>query len=229
MEIGENVTRIARSTSETVAVAREGETIVSKSVVEVRDIAENVGKPGAFVRSLGERSARIGEIVSVINDIADQTNLLTLNAAIEAARAGDRGRGFAVVADEARKLAERTANATSEIGAMIGTIQKETALAVESMGNVTEKMEGGVSLSVRAGETLKAIVRSTDDLALMIQQITSATEQMTSTSEIMARDIEQIATLSKDASSSSEETKCATVKLSRLALDMKKIVSVFKT
>ncbi|MBA4418185.1 MAG: methyl-accepting chemotaxis protein [Syntrophus sp. (in: bacteria)] len=227
-DVARNVSEIAASTSDTLMVAREGETIVHRSVTEVKDIAVTVSESAIFVKSLGERSKHIGDIVGVINDIADQTNLLALNAAIEAARAGEQGRGFAVVADEVRKLAERTAQATSEISTMILAIQEETLKAVHSMENVATKVETGVELTAQAGEALKDIVTSAGGLDSMIQQIASAAEQMSATSEEITKDIEQIAVISNDTSSRSDQTHQAALTLSRLSEALQKTISVFK-
>ncbi len=228
MDIAQNVNNIAGAAQVTLAVAKDGQGIVDKSVTEVKEIAETVDASSEFVRSLGDRSRQIGEIVDVIGDIADQTNLLALNAAIEAARAGEQGRGFAVVADEVRKLAERTANATSEISAMIKTIQEEVFKAVDSMENASGKVTVGVELSAHAGEALKNIVEKADELQLMVQQIASATEEMSTTSEEITKDIGQIASASRETSESSSHTTQAAAELSRLSINLQKTVGEFK-
>ena len=228
MDIAQNVNSIAGAAQVTLAVAKDGQGIVDKSVMEVKEIAETVDASSEFVRSLGDRSRQIGEIVDVIGDIADQTNLLALNAAIEAARAGEQGRGFAVVADEVRKLAERTANATSEISAMIKTIQEEVFKAVDSMENASGKVTVGVELSAHAGEALKNIVEKADELQLMVQQIASATEEMSTTSEEITKDIGQIASASRETSESSSHTTQAAAELSRLSINLQTTVGEFK-
>jgi methyl-accepting chemotaxis protein len=228
MDIAQNVNNIAGAAQVTLTVARDGQDIVDRSVAEVKEIAKTVDTSSEFVRSLGDRSRHIGEIVDVIGDIADQTNLLALNAAIEAARAGEQGRGFAVVADEVRKLAERTANATSEISAMIKTIQEEVSKAVDSMENASGKVNIGVELSAHAGEALKNIVAKADELQLMVQQIASATEEMSTTSEEITKDIGQIATASRETSESSHHTTQAAEELSRLSVNLQKTVGEFR-
>jgi methyl-accepting chemotaxis protein len=228
VDIARNASNIAASSAETLKLARDGETIVHRSVKEVKEIAQTVDESASFVRSLGERSKHIGEIVSVINDIADQTNLLALNAAIEAARAGEQGRGFAVVADEVRKLAERTAQATSEIGDMIKAIKDEVSLAVDSMENVSSKVNTGVELSSQAGDALEVIVKQADDLQVMVQQIASATEEMSATAEEVSKDIEQIALVSRESSSSSDQTTQAALELSSLSTNLQRTVGEFR-
>ena len=228
LDVAKNASSISQSAEETARTAREGETIVNRAVKEVKEIAFTVTDSSEFVRSLGERSKQIGEIVGVINDIADQTNLLALNAAIEAARAGEQGRGFAVVADEVRKLAERTANATSEIGTMIRSVQEEVGKAVEIMANATSKVDHGVRLSEEAGHSLAAIVKSVDGLQTIMHQIASATEEMSTTSEEISKEIEQIAGISRETSSSSEETAQASGELSKLSVTLENIVKEFK-
>ncbi|HOV89714.1 MAG TPA: HAMP domain-containing methyl-accepting chemotaxis protein [Syntrophorhabdaceae bacterium] len=228
VDIAKNTANIADSAKKAVDTAQQGNMIVERSVGEVKEIDETVNESARFVKSLGERSAHIGEIVSVINDIADQTNLLALNAAIEAARAGEQGRGFAVVADEVRKLAERTAQATSEIEDMIKAIQNEVGKAVEIMDTATVKVQSGVSLTAQAGDALKAIVKSSDELQLMVQQIASATEEMSATSEEISKEIVDIANASRDTTASSHETAQAAVSLSQIATKLDETIRFFR-
>ncbi|HAK87800.1 MAG TPA: methyl-accepting chemotaxis protein [Nitrospiraceae bacterium] len=228
VDIAKNASNIELSATKTTKIAQEGEQIVDRSVAEVKAIADTVRESAQLMGSLGERSKQIGEIVSVINDIADQTNLLALNAAIEAARAGEQGRGFAVVADEVRKLAERTAKATSEIGEMIKAIQDEVSRAVHSMEEGTKRVEVGVEFSVKAGDALRNIVNSVNELHSMVQQIASATEEMSTVSEQISGDIETIASVSKETSSGAEQIAGASSDLARLASNLQNIVGQFK-
>jgi methyl-accepting chemotaxis protein len=184
-DTGELVSQIdTRSQDSAAAVER-----VSR---EISDIAGECRGRSTVMSSLGERSEHIRNIVNVIKDIADQTNLLALNAAIEAARAGEQGRGFAVVADEVRKLAERTAKATIEIGAMIGSIHQDTQQALSRMDTTFKAVDVGVSLSHEATERIQAIRQLTGDMVSRMGDIaTSTTEQKNATTS-MAQSAERI-------------------------------------
>jgi methyl-accepting chemotaxis protein len=228
IDIAKNASNIAQSSSETAAIAKKGEEVVEKSVIESKTIVETVNASAHVMQSLGQKSKQIGEIIDVINDIADQTNLLALNAAIEAARAGEQGRGFAVVADEVRKLAERTAKATSEISSMIGSIQGEVASAVDAMNHTNEKVNVGLQYSVEAGEQLKAIVQSVTSLQNLVQQIATATEEMSTTSEAISGDIQAVAGGAKEILGGSDQIAQSSSELARLAGDLKVIVQQFK-
>ena len=228
LDVAKNAGSISKSANDTANTAHEGEAAVNRAVKEVKEIASTVSDSSRFVHSLGERSKQIGEIVGVINDIADQTNLLALNAAIEAARAGEQGRGFAVVADEVRKLAERTAQATSQIAGMIRSVQDEVRNAVEIMANATSKVDQGVRLSEEAGSSLASIVTSVESLQAIMQQIASATEEMSATSEEITKEIEQIATISREASLSSGQTAQASGELASLSATLQDIVREFR-
>ena len=228
LDIAKNTASIEASATDTVKLAKDGETVVDSSVERVKAIAKTISESAELIKSLGDRSNQIGEIINVINDIADQTNLLALNAAIEAARAGDVGRGFAVVADEVKKLAERAGNSTAEIGDMIKSIQDEVHRVVLSMESVTKEMKVGVDLSSQAGDVLRSIVTGVDQLHVMVQQIASATEEMAATSEEINRDIETIASVSKETSGSSEQIASASQELSELSVNLEKIVGGFK-
>jgi methyl-accepting chemotaxis protein len=227
IDIAKNASTISKSSSDTAAKARKGADVVRKSVAESRSIVETVNASTNVVQSLGDKSKQIGEIVDVINDIADQTNLLALNAAIEAARAGEQGRGFAVVADEVRKLAERTAKATTEITQMIGAIQGEVAIAVDAMGNTNEKVNVGLKYSLEAGEELKQIVVSAVHLQKLVEQIAAATEEMSTTSESISGDIQAVAGGARDISGDSDQIAQSSAELARLAGQLKTIVDQF--
>ncbi|MBF0539422.1 MAG: methyl-accepting chemotaxis protein [Nitrospirae bacterium] len=228
IDVAKNASEISASSSDTLKLAQDGETIVKKSIAEVKSIADTVNTSAQLISSLGDRSKQIGDIINVIKDIADQTNLLALNAAIEAARAGEQGRGFAVVADEVRKLAERTASATMEIGKMITAIQEETAKAVTSMSGATNMVEVGVELSTQAGDSLHEIVNSINSLQLMVQQIASATEEMSTVSETITSDIETVASVSRETMESSQQIAHSSGDLSRLSSELQEVVSQFK-
>ncbi len=228
MEVARNTGEIAAAAGDTTVTARQGQDIVGKSVVEVGEIARTVNQTGDLVVSLGERSRQISKIVEVINDIAEQTNLLALNAAIEAARAGEQGRGFAVVADEVRKLADRTAKSTAEIDAMIRYVQADLDRVVTSMGDVRQRVELGVCYSGEAGTALQGIVTRAEALQTMVQRIASATEEMNATSEEITRDIAVIAAVSQQTSKSLEETVGTSVELGGLSDKLLQVVGEFR-
>ena len=227
-EIAKNTSTIANCAKDTAGIAKEGGTIVDKSITEVKEIAETVHESSNLMKSLGERSKQIGAIVNVINEIADQTNLLALNAAIEAARAGEQGKGFAVVADEVRKLSERTAKATSEIGAMINAIQDEINKTGSSMDDAAKRVGAGVEFSSQAGEALKRIVASINELQSMVHQIATSIEEMSATSEQISLDILTVANVSKDTTSGSGQIAQASSNLAHLASKLTEIGSQFK-
>ncbi len=228
IDIAKNSSDIATSSADTLKTAEDGALIVSKTVNEVQEISATVEDLAKIMTALGDRSKQIGEIIGVIKDIADQTNLLALNAAIEAARAGEQGRGFAVVADEVRKLAEKTAHSTSEIGEMITAIQAETEKAVVSMGEGTKKVKVGVELANQAGGGLRKIVDSVNGLQAMVQQIASATEEMSTVSEQISGDIEVIATVSRETSAGSCQIGQESSDLSKMAVELRTDVNHFR-
>ncbi len=226
-DIAKNAALMSVAAEDSTKVARNGGEIVDKSVGEVTAIADTVNSSATMVRSLGERSKQIGAIVHVIKNIADQTNLLALNAAIEAARAGEHGRGFAVVADEVRILAARTTKATAEISDMIHAIQKEVDDTVASINEGTRRVALGVGYSKEAKVALDGIVSSINDLSGSIYQIASATEEMSTVSENIGSDIDSIAKVSKETSKGAVQIAQSATHLARLSSDMRGIIAQF--
>jgi methyl-accepting chemotaxis protein len=224
--------RSAQTTSETAAkaeeVAEQGGRVVEETVAGMKRIADVVTRSAETVRALGRSSEKIGEIIGVIDDIADQTNLLALNAAIEAARAGEQGRGFAVVADEVRKLAERTVKATKEIAGMIKAIQTDTSHAVGSMEEGTRHVDEGIKLADRAGASLKEIVTIIQHLSGMVEQIASASNQQSSASEQIAKNVEAISSVTNQSAAGVQQIARAAEDLNQLTEQLQMLVSKFK-
>ncbi len=227
-EVAHNSSKAADASRQAAENARQGGKIVNEALASMRLIAESVSATAVKMEELGKNSDEIGKIVAVIDDIANQTNLLALNAAIEAARAGEQGRGFAVVANEVRRLAERTAGATKDIAQMIGTVQKETAIAVNQMKTGTSQVEAGVATTSKAGTSLQEIITAAEGVGDMISQIATAVSQQTSTTSQINYSVDQIAKISQESAAGAQQTAKASGDLSGLALDLQQLVGRFK-
>jgi len=227
-EIARNCAVAANSSDIVSQSARTGESIIQGIVTAMTKIGEKVRESETIIKGLGERSDQIGEIAGIINDIADQTNLLALNAAIEAARAGEQGRGFAVVADEVRKLAERTARATEDIGKTIQAMQSETKAAVGSMADGVREVEAGAEETEKSGDALKEILRQVNTLTSQIDQIAVASEQQTSTTNEITGNIQKISEVMNGASGNIRENSEASSRIAGLAVDLNTLIQKFK-
>jgi methyl-accepting chemotaxis protein len=191
-------------------------------------IAEQVNATSKTVESLGARSDQIGQIVGTIEDIADQTNLLALNAAIEAARAGEQGRGFAVVADEVRALAERTTRATREIGEMIKAIQAETRGAVAAMEKGVKEVENGTVEAGKSGEAISDIIGQIGALQTQVNQIATAAEEQTATTSEISSNMMQITDVVQQTARGAHESAAAASQLNVVAEELQRLVRQFK-
>jgi len=227
-EIARNCHLAAESSGRASASAQTGSEVVRETVDGMNRIADKVRSSASVVEQLGTRSDQIGEIVATIEDIADQTNLLALNAAIEAARAGEQGRGFAVVADEVRALAERTTRATREIGTMIKSIQQETKQAVKAMEEGVVEVEQGTAGAARSGQALEEILEQINAVTGQINQIATAAEEQTATTQEISGNIQQISDTVQSGARSSQEISGASSQLSRLSVDMQEMVQRFQ-
>jgi methyl-accepting chemotaxis protein len=228
VEVAHKSMDAAENAEESGKVAEEGGTVVRDTVETMQNIRVSVSESAKIVAELGRRGDEIGEIIAVINDIADQTNLLALNAAIEAARAGEHGRGFAVVADEVRKLADRTTQATEEVGKTIRAIQSETKVAVERMDGGSAQVEAGVVRASEAGESLSRIMARARDVASMIQSIAAAAEEQSAAGTQISRGVEGISAVTNQAAVGAAEAAHAAEQLSLKAEELQKLVGQFK-
>jgi methyl-accepting chemotaxis protein len=227
-DIARNCSIAADASRSTADSANDGASVVKETINGMNTIADRVRQTSITVAALGTRSEQIGDIVGTIEDLADQTNLLALNAAIEAARAGEQGRGFAVVADEVRALAERTTRATREISEMIKAIQNETKAAVHAMEEGVHEVEKGAVSSHKSGQALEEILSRINEVTLQINQIATAAEEQTATTTEVTNNIQQVTDIVQQSARGAEETASAASQLATQAQQLQNLVSKFR-
>ena len=227
-EVANNAASAAGAANNADNEAKGGKTIVMQSSHAIQQLAENVERTAQVIHQLEDDSENIGTVLDVIKGIAEQTNLLALNAAIEAARAGEQGRGFAVVADEVRTLASRTQSSTQEIQQMIERLQSGARNAVEVMEQGRTAAHAGVTQAKEAAQSLEAITRAVTTINEMNAMIASAAEEQTSVAEEMNRSIVNISQLSQDTAGAARQTTEASSELSKLSSTLESLVNQFK-
>jgi methyl-accepting chemotaxis protein len=228
----QEVARNAEEASEAAVAAdqqaREGDKVVNEAIAQIERLATEVGHSTEAMAELKRESDKIGSVLDVIKSVAQQTNLLALNAAIEAARAGEAGRGFAVVADEVRSLAQRTQKSTEEIEELISGLQNGTRQVATIMDNSRELTVSSVELTRRAGTSLESITRTVSAIQSMNQQIAAAAEEQSATAEEINRSVLNVRDVSEQTSAASEETAASSVELARLGSHLQALVGRFR-
>ncbi|NBA94097.1 HAMP domain-containing protein [Pseudomonas sp. R5(2019)] len=228
----QEVARNAEEASEAAVAAdqqaREGDKVVSEAIRQIERLAAEVGHSTDAMNQLKQESGKIGSVLDVIKSVAEQTNLLALNAAIEAARAGEAGRGFAVVADEVRSLAQRTQKSTEEIEELIAGLQHGTQQVASAMDSSRELTDSSVDLTRRAGTALETITQTVSAIQAMNQQIAAAAEQQSSVAEEVNRSVMNVRDISDQTAAASEETAASSVELARLGTHLQGLVGRFR-
>ena len=228
-QVRENATEAHSISENSASVSEKGAAVIHSAASEMRQISEAVQASSEIVEDLGRQSDQITSIVNTIREIADQTNLLALNAAIEAARAGEQGRGFAVVADEVRKLAERTSLSTTEIATMVTRIQQGTRGAVASMQAGVAKVGSGVELASQAGESINSIRDGAQRVSQVVNSISDSISEQSHASNDIAHKIETIAQMSEESAAAVRHTADAARRLHQLSGELHAAVAQFKT
>ena len=227
-DIAQNCLMAAEGAQRASQAASDGADVARRTIDGIRNRGEKTRENAVIIESLGTRSDQIGAIVATIEDIADQTNLLALNAAIEAARAGEQGRGFAVVADEVRNLATRTTNATKEIGGMIRAIQTETKQAIASMEEGVKGTERGIVEAAQMETSLNNILAQVNDVTMQVNQIATAAEEQTATTSEISSNMMQITEVVQQTSQGAHESATAAAQLNNNAEELQRLVHQFK-
>ena len=226
-QVSANASESSAVAERAVAIANKGNEVVHNTITGMDNIREQIQDTSKRIKRLGESSQEIGDIVSLINDIADQTNILALNAAIQASMAGDAGRGFAVVADEVQRLAERSSSATKQIEALVKTIQTDTNEAVISMEQTTSEVVRGARLAQDAGVALEEIEKVSKTLAALIQNISNAARQQASSAGHISNTMNVIQEITSQTSAGTTVTAKSIGNLAKMASEMRKSVSGF--
>jgi twitching motility protein PilJ len=227
-EVSGNAERAADVARHSVEVAHKGGDAVRRTIDGMNTIRETIQETSKRIKRLGESSQEIGNIVELINDIAEQTNILALNASIQASMAGEAGRGFAVVADEVQRLAERAANATKQIEVLVRTIQTDTNEAVVSMERSTTDVVGGALLAENAGAALEEIEQVSNQIASLVQNISGSSRQQTGAAQNIARNMQVLKEISAQTAESTNATSAAIAKLAELSAGLRKAAAGFR-
>ena len=226
--VGEQATEASKLSSEAGKLARSGEQVIAQTVADIKDIAEAVNSSASCIGTLEQESQSIATVVQVIKEVAEQTNLLALNAAIEAARAGEQGRGFAVVADEVRKLAERTASSTRDISSKIETMRASAQLAVESMKGAVQRVDVGVSRANNASKAIREIGASSQQSVTMASEIAVAIHEQSQASTEIAQLVERIAQIAEESNAAAQGSALSAKNLDILATEMQSTVAAYR-
>ncbi|TVR00726.1 MAG: HAMP domain-containing protein [Desulfovibrionales bacterium] len=229
LEVARNASQAAEASDQARTKAEDGAKVVSASVEAINTVQQQAAKMKDNLNDLGRQAEQIGRIMTVIEDIADQTNLLALNAAIEAARAGDAGRGFAVVADEVRKLAEKTMNATKEVGEAISAIQQGTRTNIDGMDQAVGSIGEATRLADKSGQALREILALAEQAADQVRSIATAAEEQSATSEEINRGVEDINRIASETSEVMNQSAQAISELARQAQDLQNLVQDLKS
>ncbi|MGA7539859.1 MAG: methyl-accepting chemotaxis protein, partial [Steroidobacteraceae bacterium] len=227
-EVSGNAERASDVARHSVEVAHKGGDAVRRTIDGMNTIRETIQETSKRIKRLGESSQEIGNIVELINDIAEQTNILALNASIQASMAGEAGRGFAVVADEVQRLAERAANATKQIEVLVRTIQTDTNEAVVSMERSTTDVVGGALLAENAGAALEEIEQVSNQIASLVQNISASSRQQTSGAQNIARNMQVLKEISVQTADSTNATSAAIAKLAELSAGLRRAAAGFR-
>jgi methyl-accepting chemotaxis protein len=227
--VADNANQAAQISEEAKQVTTTGRDVVYRAMNELERVATDITESAVLIESLGERSKQISSVVGVIREIADQTNLLALNAAIEAARAGEQGRGFAVVADEVRKLAERTSVSTQEIATTVSAILDETGRAVSRMQDLSTNMSGSVGMARQAGDSLETIDQRAQQTVEVVHGIADSTREQSAASQEIARLVENIAQAAEGSNSRAVRNSERAQELQRLAAELRTQLARFTT
>lgn len=228
-EVAKNSANAAQAVNDADKEASDSQHVVASTISSINALAQEVEKVSGVIENLATDSESIGTVLDVIKDIAEQTNLLALNAAIEAARAGEQGRGFAVVADEVRTLAQRTQESTDEIQHTIEKLQGRAKEAVAVMVQGRDQAESSVEQAARANASLESIVQAVGTISDMTTQIASASEEQSAVSEEINRSIDSISEVAGDVATGADQTDQASRDIAKLAVDLQSIASQFKT